>query len=254
MYLKISIAIMPQNEKQHLDYRMNINYQFSVNADTYGRYNIIQQHVAKYLIEKIANNPSNIIDIGCGRGAVFNAIDWGLNGFLGIDFSKEMLDLHPVTQCVKLRQKDFNQQGWLQDIDGRQYDRVISASALQWATDLERTFIDIKQLNAPVSLAIFTSGTFKTLHQVASVSALLRSAEEVQQFAEKHFSATIETVRYTLKFDTVREMFRYIKKTGVSGARNVLSFQQTKALMNNYPLDHLEFEVVFIHEGRRNRQ
>ena len=42
-------------------------------------------------------------------------------------------------------------------------------------------------------------------------------------------------------------MFRYIKKSGVSGARKVLSYKESKKLLNEYPVNYLEFEVVFIY-------
>ena len=64
--------------------------------------------------------------------------------------------------------------------------------------------------------------------------------------AEDHFGASTETVRFSLGFDDVREMFRYIKRSGVSGKRNIMTYKETKRLMEAYPLDHLEFEVVFI--------
>ena len=56
----------------------------------------------------------------------------------------------------------------------------------------------------------------------------------------------MEVIRYSLSFDSVRDMFRYIKRSGVSGNRNVLTYKGTKRLMETYPLDYLEFEVLFI--------
>ena len=41
-------------------------------------------------------------------------------------------------------------------------------------------------------------------------------------------------------------MFRYIKKSGVSSGEKKLSYAETKQLMETYPLDHLEFEVLFV--------
>jgi len=41
-------------------------------------------------------------------------------------------------------------------------------------------------------------------------------------------------------------MFRYIKKSGVSGGEKQLNYQQMKRLMENYPLNYLEFEVLFV--------
>ena len=42
-------------------------------------------------------------------------------------------------------------------------------------------------------------------------------------------------------------MFKYIKGSGVSGSRKVLDYKQSKRLFREYPLDYLEFEVVFIY-------
>ena len=41
-------------------------------------------------------------------------------------------------------------------------------------------------------------------------------------------------------------MFNYIKKSGVSGGEKQLTYMQTKQLMKSYPLDYLEFEVLFV--------
>ena len=41
-------------------------------------------------------------------------------------------------------------------------------------------------------------------------------------------------------------MFRYIKRSGVSGGVGVLNYREMKNIMKNYPLDYLEFEVLFI--------
>jgi malonyl-CoA O-methyltransferase len=75
---------------------------------------------------------------------------------------------------------------------------------------------------------------------------LLRSSDEVIAIAEKYLNAQFEVLHTSLEFDSVREMFRYIKRSGVSGGRRVLDFAQTKRLMEAYPLNYLEFEIVFI--------
>jgi malonyl-CoA O-methyltransferase len=55
-----------------------------------------------------------------------------------------------------------------------------------------------------------------------------------------------EIYHYSLEFSSARDMFKYIKQSGVSSGERKLSYTQTKALMENYPLDYLEFEVLFI--------
>jgi malonyl-CoA O-methyltransferase len=68
----------------------------------------------------------------------------------------------------------------------------------------------------------------------------------IKNLSEKCLHVKVEKVLYTLEFENTREMLRYIKKSGVSGNRNVLSYKQTKSLMQEYPLSYLEFEVVYI--------
>ena len=141
---------------------------------------------------------------------------------------------------------DFNDPSLFETLSSERFDRIYSASALQWEDDLEGVIQSLAALNTPVSLAIFTAGTFKTLHECAGVAPLLRSSDEVMAIAEKHLDAQFDVVHTTLEFDSVREMFRYIKRSGVSGGRRVLDFAQTKRLMETYPLNYLEFEIVFI--------
>jgi len=54
-----------------------------------------------------------------------------------------------------------------------------------------------------------------------------------------------------MNFESVHEMLRYIKHSGVSGGRKQLSYMQIKNLISIYPLDYLEFEVMFIKVRKR---
>jgi malonyl-CoA O-methyltransferase len=230
---------------------MKIQNEFSQNAKAYNNFNIIQTKVAKELIDKITDTPESVLDIGCGRGGMYKIISWPLKKFVGIDFAEGMIELHPKEQNVELFIKDFNDAACFQSLDTYVFDRIVSASALQWAEDLDRTFQHIAALNAPVTFAIFTSATFKTLHETASIPPLLRSAEEIKRLSKKYFNAKYEVLKYTLEFPSVRDMFRYMKKSGVGGARNVLSYKEMKMLMKNYPLNYLEYEILLIHEENK---
>lgn len=221
-------------------------HEFSRYAAEYGSRNVIQRLVADKLIASTLDQPKHILDLGCGNGTLFSLIDWEIERFIGVDFSDSMLSHHPVSPNVELILGDFNDPALFESLGSEHYDRIYSASALQWAEDLDRVIESLASLNTPMSLAIFTAGTFNTLHECAGVTPLLRSSDEVMAIAEKHLDARFEVLHYTLEFDSVREMFRYIKRSGVSGGRRVLDFSQTKRLMEMYPLNYLEFEVVFI--------
>ncbi len=226
---------------------MKISSEFSKYASNYDFFNSIQNKVIKKLLSKLRDKPQNILDLGCGSGALYKALDWKPKHFTGVDFAPGMLELHPKSKNIECIYGDFNDAMLFENLSTHQYDYIFSASALQWAEELEFAFKKIQGFNAPISLAIFTSGTFKTLNQTASLEPLLLSAQKIQEYADKYFKVNVEVVQYKLAFDSVREMFRYIKKSGVSASRNVLTYKQTKKLMKEYPLNYLEFEVVFIH-------
>lgn len=227
---------------------MKIQNEFSQNAKDYNTYNIIQTKVINKLINMISDKPKRLLDIGCGRGGIYKSITWPLKKFIGIDFAQGMIDLHPKEQNIELAVKDFNDQECFNTLKTYTIDRIISASALQWAIDLDKTLQKISTLNTPVTFAIFTSGTFKTLYETASLPPLLRSSDEVIKLSKRYYNADYQVLNYTLEFASVREMFQYMKRSGVGGGRNILSFKQMKMLMNDYPLEYLEFEIVLIHE------
>ncbi|QOP46639.1 methyltransferase domain-containing protein [Sulfurimonas paralvinellae] len=226
---------------------MKISTEFSKYAAHYGKYNVIQEQVADKLLEFVKQKPKKILDLGCGSGALFKKIEWKVKHFVGVDFAPGMLELHPKAEHVECIYGNFNDAMLFEHLRTYVFDYVLSASALQWADDLDNVFRNISTLHTPVALAIFTAGTFQTLNDTAGLEPLLRSRKEIKQLQKKYFpDAAFEVVQYRLAFESVREMFRYIKKSGVSGSRKLLSYKETKKLMAEYPLDYLEFEVAFI--------
>ena len=225
---------------------MKIEKEFSRFAHEYGNYNIIQEKVSQKLVEVLSTKPKKILDLGCGNGSVFKRLNWEYDSFTAIDFSQKMLDLHPKDTKIKCQLGDFNEDTLFEELVKEKYDHVFSSSSLQWAKDLDTSLYQISQLNAPISLAIFTSNTFKELLHTAGIPSPLRSTDEVSYLLNQYFRCEIEIVNYELSFDTVEEIFTYIKKSGVSGGRNKLSYKQMKALMKSYPSKTLEFEVLFV--------
>ena len=225
---------------------MKIGHQFSKYALEYQTLSTIQNAVAQKLLSLVRGEPKRILDLGCGSGALCEKISWEYELLCGIDFADGMLLLHPKSKNIELINADFNKRTLFDDLRQNRYDYILSSSALQWAKEIDETLKNIASLKAPVALAIFTSNTFATLNKTASLESMLCSADELESLGQKYFDADFEVVSYRLEFESVREMFRYIKRSGVSGARNVLSVTETKRLMREYPLSYLEFEVAFI--------
>lgn len=226
---------------------MKVSSEFSKYATQYGQKNVIQEKVAKKLLSYVKSQPRYILDLGCGGGAICKRIDWKYRHFTGVDFAAGMLELHPKSENIEAIYGNFNDNMLFEYLSTYSYDYIVSASALQWSEDLEMTFRNIKSLEAPIALAIFTSNTFKTLHDTASIKSLLKSSNEIIELQKSVFDVAYEVVQYKLEFESTRDMFRYIKQSGVSGSRQVLSYRETKKLLDEYPLSYLEFEVVFIY-------
>jgi len=226
---------------------MRVSKEFSKNALYYNSRNIIQKKVAQKLLTFVKNNPQSILDLGCGRGEICKNISWSYQQFLGVDFAEGMLKLHPKSPNIKTILGDFNNQELFNTLSKYSFDYIISASALQWANDLEMVFKELNKFNTPVALAIFTSNTFKTLYKTASIEPILRSAQEIETLQKKYFNANVEIIDYKLEFESTREIFKYIKQSGVSASRNILSYKDMKKLLNSYPVNYLEFEVIYIY-------
>ncbi len=228
-----------------------VTKEFSRFAHQYDQHNEIQTQVARKLVDKVPDKHySSILDIGSGSGEVYKNLikrHISFDSFTAFDSSEAMLSLHPEAVKNKKICGDFNAADFNEILKGETYDLMLSSSALQWSNDLDFTLGKLSVLSPVLYAAVFTSNTFRTLHKTGKISSPIYSAVEVERSIQKHYATVHSEIHsYTLYFDSVREMFRYIKKSGVSSGEKKLSLKKTKALMNNYPLDHLEFEVLFV--------
>lgn len=224
--------------------------EFSRFAHEYDTYNVIQAEVAKSLVEQLSHSHYKmLIDIGCGSGEVYKNLEKHnvfFDHFIALDSSSKMLDIHPSGKKIEKICADFNMPQTFEKIVVKEEALLLSSSALQWSKDLNFTLSKTSNKVSSAYFAIFTSNTFKTLHHIAQISSPIYSVKILKDTIEKYYHATYELKEYKLHFETVREMFNYIKKSGVSGGEKQLTYRQTKELMKNYPLDYLEFEVLFV--------
>jgi len=228
----------------------NVIQEFSRFAHEYDTYNVIQAEVAKALVAQLPSlHYATLIDIGCGSGEVYKNLeksDLSFDRLLVLDSSPEMLEIHPSSKKIKKICADFNKTQTFEKLSFSPENLLLSSSALQWSRDLDFTLSEIAKKAPRAYFAIFTSNTFKTLHETAQISSPIYEEKVLREKIEKYYDATFEVKKYKLHFESVREMFNYIKKSGVSGGEKQLTYKQTKQLMIRYPLDYLEFEVLFV--------
>ncbi|WP_456322284.1 methyltransferase domain-containing protein [Hydrogenimonas sp.] len=226
---------------------MPSNRQFNRFAQSYRRYSLIQKRVAGFLARQVARSgytQDRIVDLGCGSGGYFMAHDRTFTSYLAIDVSAEMVRIHPEGQGVEKMVGDFNDPELFRSLKERDFDLIVSSSALQWAKDLDATLGLVATLKKPVALSIFTSGTFAALHRSMDITSPIRSKEETLDLIEKHFDARVDILQYRLYFSDRISMLRYIKRSGVSGGERKVGYRRLKEALENYPLAYLQFEVV----------
>lgn len=157
-----------------------------------------------------------------------------------------MLQEHPKGESIHLFQGDFT------DIDSipeiirfAPYDLVAAASSLQWAKDLDQVLKQLTPLGKTFALALFTSGTFRSLHEYLGITSPILSRAHILDAISQNLNATTEIYTDQLSFDSPRAMFDYIRHSGVSGNRRSLDYRQVRALLSSCPVRTLEFEIIF---------
>ncbi len=217
---------------------------FDRHADMYERHNLMQRRVAAALAERVPPGCRRPVDLGCGSGTLYRALGRPFARYLAVDASEAMLARHPDGPAVRKMVGNFDESALFDTLRAEEIDAILSASALQWAKDLDWTLGRIAALGHPVALAIFTAGTFATLHVTAGTRPPIRTLEETKTLVEKHFDAETEVLRDTLTFPDTPAMLAYIRDSGVSGGRNLAGYRAVRKILRDYPLDYLEFEVL----------
>ena len=229
---------------------MKVVREFSRFAHEYNKYNIIQKSVAKKLCKLLdSKSYQNILDVGAGDGAIYENLseqNIRVSNFVALDFSKEMLEIHKTHKTIKKVCLDFNKKGFSSIFKSNEFDLIISSSALQWSDNLSSVLKELSSLSNEFFFSFFTANTFKTLHKTININSPILQKEEILDSLDAFFEYELEVVEYRVQFDSVHQMLRYIKKSGVSGGVKQLGYKQMKTLMLEYPLSYLEFEVIFV--------
>jgi len=228
-------------------YKKNHTVEFEKYAKNYDLFAKVQKKVAQELIKEINFKPLSILDIGCGTGEIYKNIAWKIDKFIGVDCSRSMCQLHPLSAGVEVICDNFESKAFKDRVSRlAPFDLIISSSALQWAKELEQTLKFYSKLSDKVAFAIFTSGTFETIYKITKRKSFLPSFDSIQMLAEIYKNSNLYKRSYKIEFEDTLSMLRYIKYSGTSGGSELLDYAKIKHLINNYPYRYLEFEVAFL--------
>jgi len=234
---------------------MNVVQEFSRFANQYDSHNIIQKRVAKELVAMIeGRNHPTIVDIGAGSGVLWEEItkhSMEFEQFIALDFSEAMLSCHPNDSKIKKKHFDFNNPKDFSQLHLPQGALILSSSALQWSMDLDFTLSSMAQLGDRFYFSLFTSNTFATLHRMAKIQSPIYNRAYILEILKKYYHFSYVVRHYELAFEESYEMFRYIKRSGVSGGERRLSYREMRRIMREYPHHYLEFEVLLVQATKK---
>ena len=219
-----------------------VEKEFSRFSEKYPKYNLIQEKIAKYLISKIDFQPHRIVDIGAGTGTIYKNINWKVEKFLALDFSKKMLELHPSSPKIEKLIIDFDSPNFW-NIEFSNYDIAISNSALQWSRDIGGFLNRFSEIDIPFYFSIFTSRTFQELHQELEISSPIYSKSEILEFVQ---SWEYEVLDYKMEFSSRLEAVKYIKNSGVSGGVQRVPIAKLREFLIRPGKFPLSFQAVLI--------
>lgn len=225
---------------------MSVKKEFSKYANQYNNHNIIQQIVAKSLVRDIKDEPKKILELGCGSGQIFKYINWEIDFYKAIDFSESMVELHPRAKNISVECFDFDSEEFFDSIKDKKYNLILSSSAMQWSKNLNLLVSKLIKSTNEINAVLFTSNTFKSIQKITKSKSPILSQDEIKNAFSNNCDCEFEVFNYNLEFGNKKELFDYIKKSGVSGGNNKLSYKDSKLLLKEYNLNYLEFEVIFI--------
>lgn len=238
---------------------------FDRSANTYPTFNFLQRNIAGELLALCASHlppMRSCIDIGCGSGAVFEQIAATretdspqaafvrhLHTFVGLDSAPKLLQTHARSPIVRLVCGDFNRPLREQIGDGT-FDVALASSSLQWAENLEQTLGEIAHIAPRLGAAIFTSRSLFELHSFIGIQSPLRDCASLRHHLEALFCGVCLPRLYTLRFENLHALLRYLQKSGIRG-QTTLDTAQTQRL-RHFRDNQLVFEVLYFVGTRRN--
>lgn len=219
---------------------------FNRHAREYASNSSVQAQVAQTVASYMKPNYKRILDIGAGTGALYNALLSSPHHFVALDGSLEMLNLHPISQCITKLCENFDAVSIKDIAKTHNIECIVSASSLQWSYDFNKIFLDILTTQRPFVLALFTSNTFRNLHETLGIYSPIVSKETIETIIKSHKSVTYRYENITQEFENTKAALRHISKSGIAGASMLANVNDLRRIIKEDKIKALDYEVVYI--------
>ena len=207
---------------------------FSRAASTYDESAVLQREIGNRMIERldyIKLQPRTILDAGAGTGEATAALmkRYPKAKVIALDFALPMLRKarkrgslmrRPATLCADIEQLP---------LATGSVDMVYSNAALQWCTDLEGTFRDLRRILRPGGLLMFSTFGPDTLKELRQAWSEVDRKPHVSPFTDMHdigdmlmksrFAEPVMDAEFiNMTYGDVHQLMRDIKGIGAHNA------------------------------------
>ena len=262
--------------------KTQVRASFDAAAERYDEVAVLQREIAERIIERleyIKTEPKTILDIGSGTGVATQALGkrYKKARVIALDLAPNMLKQARSKSGFLQRFKN-NRDFICADAEQLPFadnsvDLIFSSSTLQWCTDLDKTFSDIKRILKPGGLLMFSTFGPDTLKELRQS---WRAAEEatnesihVHDFIDMHDigdalmraglgDPVMDVENFTLTYPDAYQLMRELKTIGAhntahdrrQGLTGKLRLQKMITAYESFRRDgHLPatYEVVYGH-------
>jgi len=228
---------------------------FEQAASGYDRAAVLQQEVARRLLERLALmtiRPRRVLDLGCGTGQCIAGLmaRYKTADVVALDIAAPMLN-NARRRGRWLRKPDCicgdAEQLPLAD---NSIDLVFSNLMLQWCLDLGRVFNEVQRVLRPGGLLLFTSFGPDTLQELRASWARVDGYSHVNTFQDMHdvgdallrarfADPVMDVERLTLTYPDVWQLMRELKQIGAHNVtagrpRGLTGRSRMRALVQAY--------------------
>ncbi|MCH7697122.1 MAG: malonyl-ACP O-methyltransferase BioC [Proteobacteria bacterium] len=225
-----------ENRRDYQADKTQLARSFNIAAPGYDNVALLQQTVAKSLLERlelINISPENILDLGSGTGMAAKML---AKIYTKARVTQTDLAFNMLNTSRSNARRFFSRQSYVcADADdlpfkASVFDLVFSNLMLQWCSDADRVFNGVKQSLRADGLFLFSSFGPDTLFELRESWATVDSTVHVNAFIDMHDigdaliragfeQPVMETERLILSYDDVYSLMRELKSLG---AHNVV--------------------------------
>ncbi|MDD5267560.1 MAG: malonyl-ACP O-methyltransferase BioC [Methylococcales bacterium] len=209
--------------------KVRIKRSFAAASVTYDSVAELQRTVGKELLRSIDTSKltGTLLDLGCGTGFLTGELLAHSNHetTIALDIALSMLQSTQAKLADKRNISYICADAEYLPLAGQSIDSVLSNLALQWCSNLEAVFIDIKRTLKPEGRLVFSTFGPQTLYELKSAWATVDSYNHVNAFCsetqlqlflqEAGFkNSQIKSTFYTPRYESVWTLMHELKNLG----------------------------------------